>query len=174
MKKTVGLLALCLLIVLCARPVYAGMEEKKLDVVFMHDIHSHIEETVDENGDSIGGIARIRTIIDGQKARTDAPTLVLDAGDFSMGTLYQTIYTTQASELRLLGNLGVEVTTFGNHEFDYRTDGVISMLRAAKESGEALPELVASNIVWSGEDKEDSEPYKLRQAFEEYGGKAIP
>ena len=31
-------------------------------------------------------------------------TLVLDAGDFSMGTLVQTVYASEAAELKMLGN----------------------------------------------------------------------
>ncbi len=40
-----------------------------------------------------------------------------------MGTPFQTIFTTDASELRLMGRVGFDVTTFGNHEFDYRSKG---------------------------------------------------
>ena len=38
--------------------------------------------------------------------------LVIDGGDFSMGTLIQTVFETQAAELRMLGYLGCDVTTF--------------------------------------------------------------
>ena len=33
-----------------------------------------------------------------------------------MGTLIQTVYDTEATELRMLGYLGCDVTTLGNHE----------------------------------------------------------
>lgn len=55
-----------------------------------------------------------------EKKKENPDTLILDGGDFSMGTLIQTVYTTEAAELRMLGYLGCDVTTFGNHEFDYR------------------------------------------------------
>ena len=41
-----------------------------------------------------------------------------------MGTLIQTVFETQAAELRMLGYMGYDVTTFGNHEFDYRSKGL--------------------------------------------------
>ena len=44
-----------------------------------------------------------------------------------MGTLVQTIYETDAAELRMLGALDSEVTTLGNHEFDYRSGGLARM-----------------------------------------------
>lgn len=59
-------------------------------------------------------------------------TLVLDGGDFSMGTLIQTVYDTEAAELRMLGQIGCDVTTLGNHEFDYQSKGLADMLNAAK------------------------------------------
>ena len=45
---------------------------------------------------------------------------MIDGGDFSMGTLIQTVFETQAAEIRMLGYMGCDVTTPGNHEFDYR------------------------------------------------------
>lgn len=66
------------------------------------------------------GFARIKTLID-EKKQEDPDTLVLDGGDFSMGTLIQTVYDTEAAELRMLGYLGYDVTTLGNHEYDYRS-----------------------------------------------------
>ena len=49
-----------------------------------------------------------------------------------MGTLIQTVYDTEAAELRMLGYLGYDVTTFGNHEFDYRSQGLATCLRQPK------------------------------------------
>ena len=65
-----------------------------------------------------------------------------------MGALVQTVYETEAAELRMLGHLGVDATTLGNHEFDYRSEGLANMLTSAKASGDELPELVMSNINW--------------------------
>ena len=48
-----------------------------------------------------------------------------------MGSLFQTIYATEAPELRALGAMGYDATTLGNHEFDYRARGLAEMLNAA-------------------------------------------
>ena len=116
------------------KSAYAASGAKELSVMFTHDTHSHLESfrtVVDDTEQEVGGFARIRTLIEEQKEK-DAETLVVDAGDFSMGTLIQTVYTTEAAELRMLGYLGCDVTTFGNHEFDYRSDGLAYMLKTAK------------------------------------------
>src|SRR5699024_3667494 len=60
-------------------------------------------------------------------------------------TLFQTVYTTEAAELRMLGAMGYDVTTFGNHEYDFRAQGLADMLNAALDSGDPLPAIVQGN-----------------------------
>ena len=98
---------------------------------------------------------------------------MLDGGDFSMGTLIQTVYDTEAAELRMLGYLGYDVTTFGNHEFDYRSAGLANMLTAAVNSKETVPEIVVCNVDWDAMEKDGlSDGQKqIREAFETYGVK---
>lgn len=153
----------------------AAEEPKQLDVVFMHDTHSHLNSftTVTESGtEEVGGFARIKTLIDAQRGE-NPDTLILDGGDFSMGTLVQTIYEDEAAELRMLGGLGCEVTTLGNHEFDYRSKGLANMLRNAAASGEELPELLVCNVDWEAMEAAGlSEGQQLIwDSFNEYGVK---
>ena len=51
----------------------------------------------------LGGFARMNTLIEAQRAQ-NPDTLVIDGGDFSMGTLIQTVFETQAAELRMLAS----------------------------------------------------------------------
>lgn len=134
----------------------AAETPKQLDVIFMHDTHSHLNSftTVTKAGtEEVGGFSRMKTIIDAQK-KENPNTLILDGGDFSMGTLVQTIYEDEAAELRMLGELGCEVTTLGNHEFDYRSKGLANMLINAAASGEELPELLVCNVDWEAMEAE--------------------
>ena len=73
----------------------AESEEKQIQILFTHDIHSYMETKDTEN------CAVIKDYIDEAKKEQDA-TFVLDGGDFSMGTLYQTIYAESAVELTAL------------------------------------------------------------------------
>ena len=120
----------------------------------------------------MGGFARIKTVIDEQKAE-NPDTLVVDGGDFSMGTLVQTVYEDEAAELRMLGAIGCEVTTFGNHEFDYRSSGLAQMLKSAAESGDVLPELVVCNVDWDAMEAAglNDGQQQIQSGFEEYGVK---
>lgn len=155
-------------------PVSAADEGKEVQVLFTHDMHSHLDPyKVNKDGaiEMVGGFAKLKTIVDERREGHDA-TFLVDGGDFSMGTLYQTIYETEAPELTLMGQIGYDATTFGNHEFDYRSQGISNMLLAAKSNADEdpnlqLPALVSANIDWS---KNTSEDNKLVQsAMEAYG-----
>ena len=156
-------------------PVEAADSTKQIDVLFTHDTHSHLDSfstIVNGKQEKVGGFAKIKTLIN-EKKKEDPDTLILDGGDFSMGTLVQTVYDTEAAELRMLGSLGYDVTTFGNHEFDYRSKGLANMLKAAKSSGETLPEIVVCNVDWESMEKAGlSDGQKqIQSAFETYGVK---
>jgi len=153
--------------------VTGGAKEKneELNIIFTHDLHSHLEPfKLEENGEvkEVGGFARIKSVIDKKRAE-DEYTLVIDAGDFSMGTLYQTIYEDEATELRLLGAMGFDVITIGNHELDYRDEKFGNMLTNAIKSGDVLPQMALANIDWEGVSSE--ELLKVKAAMDEYGVK---
>lgn len=145
--------------------------DNSLNILFTHDLHDHIESyDIFENNKklNVGGYERLNDSIKKQKS-LDEDTLVLDAGDYSMGTLFQTIYTTEVPSLKLLGTMGFDATTLGNHEFDFRTKGLTESLNAAVESKEKLPELLVSNIDFNNFDnvnKKDVED--LKKAFDKY------
>ena len=123
-KTAMLILAMLLALPMISKTVIKAENEtnKSLDVMFIHDLHSHMENFASvENGETVylGGIPQIKTLIEEQKA-INPDTLVVDGGDFSMGTLIQTVYESEAPELKMLGSIGCEVTTLGNHEFDYK------------------------------------------------------
>lgn len=153
-------------------PAEAAEKSKQLDVLFTHDTHSHLNSfstIVDGEQKEVGGFAKLKTLID-EKKKENPDTLILDGGDFSMGTLIQTVYDTEAAELRMLGYLGCDVSTFGNHEFDYRSKGLADMLTAAKDSVETVPSLVVCNVDWDSMEMNGlSEGQKqIQSAFENY------
>ena len=159
----------------CAWPVCAqdAAPGTTVDIVFTHDTHSHLNTfttMVDGLETELGGFARMNTLIEAQRAQ-NPDTLVIDGGDFSMGTLIQTVFETQAAELRMLGYLGCDVTTFGNHEFDYRSKGLANMLTSAQASGDAVPAMVVCNVDWDTMEAEGltEGQQRLKDAFAAYG-----
>lgn len=148
--------------------IYAEANNDDVTVLFTHDLHSHLLPSRDEDGGEFGGYARLMTAIREQKEKYPNAILV-DGGDFSMGSLFQTAYTTSAVELRMMGAMGYDATTFGNHEFDYLPQGLISMLNAAKASGENTPTIVNANYL--PPKNEDGVSADMWEALNNYGVK---
>ena len=168
----IWLIAVIVLPLMTGMQVWAKTEPKQLDILFTHDTHSHLNSfTTIVNGEKkeAGGFAKLKTLINEHK-KVNPDTLVLDGGDFSMGTLIQTVYDTEAAELRMLGQIGCDVTTLGNHEFDYQSKGLADMLNVAKNSGDTVPSLVLCNVDWDAmEEAGLSEGQKqIQSAFEKY------
>lgn len=146
---------LCALSLLAGIPAAAAVPEQEtaaLTILFTHDTHDHFFP----DAAGRGGYVRLASLLEEQRAAAAADTaygkqgravVTLDGGDFSMGSLFQTIYASGAPELRALGAMGYEVTTLGNHEFDYRQKGLAEMLRAALDSGDPLPAMVQANYI---------------------------
>lgn len=126
----------------------AAQTPGELTILFTHDTHDHFLPADDEEGGEYGGYVRLATLLKEQRqagVEQGRTVITLDGGDFSMGSLFQTIYASDAPELRALGAMGYDVTTLGNHEFDYRQQGLTDMLTAAKASGDPLPAIVQAN-----------------------------
>lgn len=162
----------------------------KLSIIFSGDMHSHLNAI-----HGMGGFAKIKTKIDDIK-ESYPDSFLLDAGDFSMGTAFQTVFMSDAAELRMLGYMDYDVATLGNHEFDYRAKGLARMLNRASDSkhvvttskvvfdkatgmkrtevteNQYMPELVASNIDWEATLKDKKlagNAKKLKRAMSKYG-----
>ena len=173
LSKRLGALALAIItaLTLCL-PAMAekSAENTEVTVLFTHDLHSHLLPSNKDDGGQFGGYARLKTVIDQQK-KLYPDAILVDGGDFSMGSLFQTSYATSAIELRMMGAMGYDATTFGNHEFDYLPRGLASMLNAAVNSGDALPAIVNSNYnpPREGEAGYGEDAQLVREAFDNYG-----
>ena len=170
MKRFGALLMLLAAVLALCMPASAAEGPKQVTILFTHDLHSHLLPSVQDDGSERGGYARLMSIIKEQKA-LDPNALLIDGGDFSMGSLFQTAYATSALELRIMGAMGYDATTFGNHEFDYLPQGLASMLNAAVESGDPLPAIVDANYLppQEGEEGYGKDAEAVWDALENYG-----
>ena len=159
------LLALLLICSLCVIPADAAPPANTATILFTHDLHSHFLPQPAEDGGESGGYARLKTAIDRERA-TYPDALLLDGGDFSIGSLVQTLYTTEAAELRTMGAMGYDAATLGNHEFDHTGVGFARMLNAAADSGDPLPALLEANYRPSADNPDKD---FIQQAMDHYG-----
>ena len=127
------------------------------DLVILHtnDLHSHINGFAPEtdyspltlnDDDTKGGFARIAGLIDEQKQVYGSKLLVVDAGDFLMGTLFQTLETKTGFQLHLMKKMGYDVVALGNHEFDFGPNTLAQIIENNINLGE-IPQVVNSNYI---------------------------
>jgi len=152
----------------------AGTPQKLL-ILHTNDIHSHLMGFAPEadytpaspnDDDTQGGMARVAAAIGAAKAAAagdGTPVLLLDAGDFMMGTLFEFLATQASPELALMHALGYDATTIGNHELDWTPHGLAGILGAARTNDVTFP-ILASNMNFSDSDPGDDELKALADA----------
>lgn len=170
MKRLFCLVLSAVLFAALAVTGFAVEPDGDITILFTHDLHSHLLPSAKDSGGEYGGYARLMTVIRQQREQYPDAILV-DGGDLSMGSLFQTAYPTSAIELRLMGAMGYDATTFGNHEFDYLPKGLASMLNAAADSGDRVPAIVESNYLppREGEEGYGEDAKAVWDAFDNYG-----
>ena len=131
-------------------------------ILHTNDLHSNLigmAPSVDyspfalNNDATRGGFARLSALIARRKAarKSQGPVLVLDAGDYSMGTAFAAAIRETGAELQLLARMGCDATTFGNHDFDLGPEGTAQAIAVASKAGRS-PAVVASNTTFAGSD----------------------
>jgi len=142
-----------------------------LTIVHTNDMHSHLlagpsnlDYTPGQSDDdqTVGGWARIATVIKSVRASRNNPVLVLDAGDFLMGSLFHMLAREKAFELRLLKQMGYDAVALGNHEFDLKPDGLTRILTSAEKQNQ-IPTILCANMVFDADDSDDD---SLKTAFD--------
>jgi 5'-nucleotidase/UDP-sugar diphosphatase len=100
-----------------------------------------------------GGYARLAALIAKRKAARagQGPVLVLDAGDYSMGTPFGAASRETGGELQLMDRMGYDAVTFGNHDFDLGPEGLGKSLTVSAKAGR-VPAVLASNTGFAAND----------------------
>jgi 5'-nucleotidase/UDP-sugar diphosphatase len=158
----VGSAAAGAMVVLHGEPAAAADGKKTFTILHTNDLHSNfigmapsLDYTPDQLNDdkTRGGFARLATLIAKRKAarKDQGPVLLLDDGDYSMGTAFGAATRETGGELQLLFQMGYDATTFGNHEFDLGPDGLGKSISVAAKAGR-VPAVVASNTDFSKDD----------------------
>lgn len=131
----------------------------KLVILHTNDLHSHLNGFTPEseytplriNDDrTVGGFARIATLITEERKKSGESVLVLDAGDFLMGTFFHQLEESTGFQLSLMKKMGYDMVTLGNHEWDFGPQVLASILDHSRKNG-PIPGLVASNVDLSGD-----------------------
>ena len=139
-------------------PVLTG--DAKLTILQTTDVHhtangmGHATATAPA---SEGSYARIAAYVNYVRANAGNPVVLVDSGDWSMGTLYDLTLGQQPAALYFMDTLRYNCITIGNHEFDYTPLGLATMLHASQGTFSFHTPMVASNVLLNG--NTDLAPY---------------
>jgi 5'-nucleotidase len=100
----------------------------KLTILYTNDVHSRIEPFPDNDPKyaNQGGAAKRAAIIN-KIRKEEKNVLLLDAGDIFQGTPYFNFYAGEL-EFKLMSQMGYDVSTFGNHDFDFGVDNIVKQM----------------------------------------------
>ncbi len=154
-----------LLIVALVTAVFSAYSQNEKRIVILHtnDLHSRVTGFGPESSYSpltinddktTGGFARIASIIENERNQNPGTTLVLDAGDFLMGTLFQHLEPATGFQLPLMKKMGYDAVCIGNHEFDFGPEKLADIISSSSRRGE-LPALLSGNAEFSRKDSTD-------------------
>ncbi|MBN2275066.1 MAG: bifunctional metallophosphatase/5'-nucleotidase [Bacteroidales bacterium] len=129
----------------------------RLVILHTNDLHSRLNGFSPESeysplkvndDNTLGGFSRIAALINEEKQKHGDTVIVLDAGDFLMGTFFPILEASTGFQLPLMKKMGYDIVTLGNHEFDYGPDKLSTIIGKSIEKG-PIPSLVATNICFS-------------------------
>lgn len=153
-----------LLIVLI--PFLSFAQPKSGKIIFLHtnDLHSNltgfgpeIEYTPCLVGDdnTLGGFSRIAAVIQNERRNFPEQVIVLDAGDFLMGTFFHLFEQEHGFQLGLMKKMGYDVVSIGNHEFDFGPEALAKIINSTLKNYGDMPALTLSNIEFSKKSNKD-------------------
>ena len=148
-----------------------SQESDKLIILHTNDLHSRLEGyapssayTPLSTGDdeTTGGFSRLAALINRERAENKGNMLLLDAGDFLMGTIYHFMEEYNPFQLLLMNDMGYDALALGNHEFDFGPGGLAEIISKALDAGDIPPLLLANAVT----DKKDEADDSLEELFE--------
>lgn len=151
------LLAALAIISLTAQPA------RKIVLLYTNDMHSRLtgfgpesyySPLTPNDDNTTGGFSRIAAIISKEIEQNEGTTIVLDAGDFLMGTLFQHLEPKSGIQLPLMKRIGYDVVCIGNHEFDFGPEKLAEIVSSSSGNGE-LPVILLGNAVFSKKESRD-------------------
>ena len=116
----------------------------ELSIIHINDFHARFEETNEqslacrENEKCIGGISRIKTVVDQLKAKRKN-AIFLNAGDNFQGTFWYNLLRYNVTSY-FLNLIPADAIALGNHEFAHRVQGLVPFIKLLESP------VIAANI----------------------------
>jgi 2',3'-cyclic-nucleotide 2'-phosphodiesterase (5'-nucleotidase family) len=136
----------------------ADLQDVQITILQTTDLHHHANgaDHVGLDVDPVGGTSatgaysRIAGYVNYVRRTTQHPVLLVDSGDWTMGTLYDLTLGQRPLALYFLSFMHYDAATLGNHEFDYGPKGLAQIFSNAQNSFGFSTPIVASNMSLNG------------------------
>lgn len=108
-------------------------EEVRITILHTNDIHAKHEAMIRTNKISgevstNGGAAQLSTVLASEK-KLNPNTIIVDSGDTLTGSAYTIVYK-GLEAVDLMNMMGYDISTLGNHEFDFELEGAKNIINA--------------------------------------------
>ena len=147
-----------LLVTLAFPFALTAQTSRQITILQTTDLHDHANgadhvgldvDPVNGTG-TVGAYDRIAAYINYVRATTRHPVVLVDSGDWTMGTIYDLTLGDLPLALLFMDFMHYDAVTLGNHEFDYTPRGLARILLAARHTFGFHTPIVASNMNLGG------------------------
>lgn len=161
-------------VVLCFVPHAAAVENDddantvQFSVSNITDFHGHIEQVVETDGDGNvvsveeAGAALLAGMVDHLRTEAVDGHFMTTSGDNVGGSAFTSMLLDDEPTLRVLNDMGVDVSAVGNHEFDHGYDDLLNRIIPASD----YP-ILGANVQHEG--AQDLAPYEIETVTDEDG-----
>jgi 2',3'-cyclic-nucleotide 2'-phosphodiesterase/3'-nucleotidase/5'-nucleotidase len=141
----------------------------KVQLLGINDLHGQLDTTSEFGGIKQGRIDYLAAYLKKREAENPANTLLLTAGDAVGASAPVSSKLQDKPTLEFLNNMGFDVGTVGNHEFDKGVDTLMAQINGGKSptsdvefEGLDFPYVVA-NVIYKDTKKPILDPYVIKK-----------
>jgi len=141
---------------------FQGLNSQQLTILYTNDMHSKLwgfgpesdytPLTVNDD-QTVGGFARIATVLSEYRNKQAGSLVVVSVGDFLMGSIFHTAEAKTGFQLRLMKEMGFDLVSLGNHEFEFGPEELAKIISKSAEN--PIPGLILSNISFDSTNVKD-------------------
>lgn len=140
-------------------PIAPEAQPRRIRILHTNDVHGAISPLPDEvvlgRPAELGGSAYTATLVDRARAQDPGRTLLLDAGDVVHGQA-ATDLDRGKSMMEIMGEVGYDAATLGNHDFHWGVGNMLERLAEARH-----PVVIANVVMEDGSPVPNTRPNKL-------------
>jgi 2',3'-cyclic-nucleotide 2'-phosphodiesterase (5'-nucleotidase family) len=142
-----------------AGPIVPEAQPRRIRILHTNDVHGAISPLPDEvvlgRPAELGGSAYTATLVDQARRQDPGRTLLLDAGDVVHGQA-ATDLDRGESMMEIMGEVGYDAATLGNHDFHWGVGNMLERLAQARH-----PVVIANVVMEDGSPVPNTRPHKI-------------